>query len=98
MKRIELGNGYVIDCDDRNKTLKSNIKIVEVIDKETKEKKYTETSTEHGHYNTIEGVINKLYKLNVLDKMKEKNSIKEVLEICKIVKEDINKKLKEFDF
>ena len=92
MKRIQLGNGYVIDVGAYDYTLKNNIKVIE------KDGKEIESSNTLGYYNDFEGAIQKLYKEKVKDKLKNNNNISELVSAVKEAKAEIKELLKEFNF
>lgn len=87
MKRIDLGEGYAIDIDSMNITLKKDVRVQ--ISKETGNE--YEASNIVGYYSSLESVLKAYYKEKVIDTLGEKQTLNETLNVLKDVKRYVEK-------
>lgn len=88
--KILLGNGYFVEIDKLNHTLKQNCKRT---DKEGNEKEYEKT---HGYFSNLEGAIERYLFLNQIDSMADSSlEMKEYLELVRVANENAVKAFKE---
>lgn len=73
MKRINLINGYVIDEDNQNMILRSNVQI-----KTNEEGEKIESYNTHGYFQEYKSLFVKLHKLLKLDKLKDNNELNDL--------------------
>lgn len=67
-KRIVIDNDYVIDIDETNFTLKTNLGV---------DKKGNETSRILGYFSSMSSVLNKITKSHLLKNLKDENTLED---------------------